>query len=68
MVPTGGLNAFSTLLFNGAVLGPVDHWTLQIEASDNPSMVTVSASDVRQVDLREIEDVVLALDYEVTPS
>ncbi len=49
----------------GALAG---EWTIELPLSDNPFLRSVSATDVEQYDLAEIQDVILALEYETTPA
>jgi hypothetical protein len=49
-------------------LSPADEWTLELPADVNPCLRTISSSDVEQFGLPEIEDVVLVLEYDATPS
>ena len=51
----------------GGALSPVDEWTVELPLSDNAFLRSVSATDVEQYGLAEIQDVVLALEYETTP-
>jgi hypothetical protein len=60
-------NALATHLFSNGVLSPVDEWTAELLPSDNACLRSVSATDVEQYGLAEIQDVVLALEYETTP-
>ena len=43
--------------------GRADRWTLELPLDQNPSAVSVSSSDARQLDLSELSDVFLALEY-----
>jgi hypothetical protein len=60
---TTNLNDFGQHIFTGNTLAPTDRWTLELPPDQNPSTVSVSSSDVRQVDLSELSDVILALEY-----
>jgi hypothetical protein len=60
---TTNLNAFGQHIFTGNTLAPTDRWTLELPLDQNPSAVSVSSSDVRQLDLSELSDVILALEY-----
>lgn len=60
-------NPFTKQIFDSEVLSPVDQWMLEISLADNAFLQTVSPTDVEQFDLGEIQDVVLALEYETTP-
>jgi hypothetical protein len=67
--PAGGRNAFTNLLFGGAEeLSPVDNWTIELRPGENPMLQVATPSDSRVLDLREIEDAILGLDYMVTPT
>jgi hypothetical protein len=59
-------NTVATHLFTDGALSPVDEWTLELQLPDNPFLRSVSVTDVEQYDLAEIEDAVLALEYETT--
>jgi hypothetical protein len=58
-------NAFTTHLFgNGSItLSPVDRWTLELAAAENPWFTTVSPSDVAEFDGSEFDDAVLGLEF-----
>lgn len=60
-------NPVATHLFTDGALSPVDEWTLELQLPDNPFLRSVSVTDVEQYDLAEIQDAVLALEYETTP-
>jgi len=60
-------NPVATHLFGGGALSPVDEWTVELPLADNPCLRGVSGTDVEQYGLAEIQDVVLALEYETTP-
>jgi peptidoglycan hydrolase-like protein with peptidoglycan-binding domain len=45
-------------------LSPVDHWTLEVSPDDNPFLRSVTSNDNLQVDLDEVEDAILILEYE----
>jgi PKD repeat protein len=61
------VNSFTTHLFGGGAMSPVDQWMLELPASANPFLRSVSATDVEQYDLSEIQDAVLVVEYETTP-
>ncbi|HEX2269606.1 MAG TPA: hypothetical protein VHH35_08730 [Pyrinomonadaceae bacterium] len=58
-------NAFAQHIFRSDVLAPTDRWTLELPLDDNPSLLSVTSTDVKQIDLSDLSDVVLALEYEV---
>jgi hypothetical protein len=60
-------NAFATHLFGSGALSPIDEWTVEFPLSDNPCLRSVGTTDAEQYGLAEIQDVVLALEYETTP-
>jgi hypothetical protein len=62
---TAALNPFGQHLFGAGTLSPSDRWTLELPLDENPSAVSVSPSDVKQHDLSELADAILALEYEV---
>ena len=45
-------------------LSPADHWTLALLADDNPFLRSVTANDNLELDLADIEDVILILEYQ----
>jgi len=57
------LNAFGQHIFNSDVIAPTDRWTLELPIDQNAAIVSVTSSDVKQLDLSELSDVVLALEY-----
>jgi hypothetical protein len=60
-------NLVAAHLFEEGVLSPVDEWTIDLPLSDNAFLRSVSATDVEQYGLAEIQDVILAVEYESTP-
>ena len=60
-------NLVATHLFAGGALSPVDEWTVELPLADNACLRSVGAADAEQYGLAEIQDVVLALEYETTP-
>ena len=63
---TTTLNAFGQHLFGSAdALTPVDRWTFELPAGVNPALASVTANDTLTVDLGELADAFLALEYEV---
>ena len=62
---TTSLNVFGQHIFVSNILAPTDRWTLELPLDDNVSVVSVSSTDVKQPDLSELSDVVLALEYAV---
>jgi len=62
---TTGLNEFGQHVFGGSTLSPIDLWTLELPLDDNPCAVSVSSADVKQYDLSELSDAMLALEYTV---
>ena len=63
---TSALNTFAQHVFGTDILSPADRWTLELPLDDNPSLVAVTGNDLRQHDLGEIADVVLAMEYDTT--
>jgi hypothetical protein len=61
------LNSLGSLLFrNGSsavTISPVDRWTLELPAADNPWLVTTSASDIAGIDASEFADAILGLEF-----
>lgn len=65
---TSNLNAFGQHVFGpspSATLSPIDRWTLELPLEDNPCVVSVSSTDMKQHDLGELADVFLALEYKI---
>ena len=62
---TAGLNEFGQHVFGTETLSPADRWTLELPLDSNPTLASVSSADVRQYDVSELSDAVLALEYEV---
>lgn len=62
---TASLNNFGQHVFGQDILAPTDRWTLELPLDDNAGLVSVSSTDVKQHDLSELSDAVLALEYEV---
>lgn len=60
-------NPVTKHLFAPGALSPVDEWTVEFPLADNACLRSVSASDVEQYGLTEIQDLVLGLEYETTP-
>ena len=60
-------NPVATHLFKEGAVSPVDEWTVELPLSDNTFLRSVGATDAgQQYGLAEIEDVILALEYETT--
>jgi hypothetical protein len=57
-------NELVTHLFGDGSISPVDRWTLELSLEDNEFLRSVSINDNEQVDLDEIEDALLVLEYE----
>jgi len=62
---TTNLNAFGQHVFGSGVLSPTDRWTFELPLDDNPAVVSVSSTDVKQPDLSELADTFLALEYKI---
>ena len=60
-------NRVTTHLFAEGALSPVDTWTIELPLSDNACLRSVGVTDTELYDLAEIDDVMLALEYETTP-
>jgi len=58
------LNALAEHLFANGPISPVDRWTLELRPEDNPFLQAVTVTDEKQIDLAEIEDAVLTLEYD----
>jgi hypothetical protein len=61
-LPTSA-NAFTTHLFSGGAVSPADKWKLELNAAENPQLVSVTSQDQQRLDLGELSDVFLALEY-----
>jgi hypothetical protein len=62
---TTTLNDLGQHLFGSGALAPTDRWTFELQLEDNPFLLSVSSSEVKQHDLSELSDIVLALEYDV---
>jgi hypothetical protein len=62
---TTNLNAFGQHVFGLGALSPTDRWTFELPLDDNLCAVSVSSTDMKQYDLSELSDAVLALEYEI---
>lgn len=60
----GTLNSFASRVFGNGEHSPVDNWQITITAADNPFLKSVDSAGREAVDLSEIEDAVLGLEYE----
>jgi hypothetical protein len=60
-------NALAVHLFNAGPISPVDTWTFELSLEDNPFLQSVTQSDIQEIDLSEIADTVLSLEYETVP-
>jgi hypothetical protein len=60
-------NPVTAHLFAAGALSPVDEWTIELRLSDNACLRSVGVTDTELYDLAEIDDVMLALEYETTP-
>ena len=59
-------NPFTQHVFGSGTLSPIDRWTFELPMEDNPCLVSVSLTDVKQYDLSELADAALSLEYEVS--
>jgi PKD domain len=67
VTPNPPANEWTKQLFEAdarGVLSPEDNWTLELNLNDKPELMGVTLPDVAQLDLSELQDVVLALEYE----
>jgi hypothetical protein len=60
-------NALASHLFEDGPISPVDKWTFELSLEDNPFLRSVTQSDIEEIDLSEIADAVLSLEYETLP-
>jgi len=65
-INTGNRNALATQLFAAGPLSALDSWTLGLPIAGNPFLQTVSRGDDPEINLAEIDDAVLVLEYETT--
>jgi len=66
--PNPEANALAMHLFpTDGALSPVDEWTVELPLSENAFLRSVGPTDVEHIELAEIQDIVLALEYETTP-
>jgi hypothetical protein len=63
---TASLNPFGQHVFEAGTLSPIDRWTFELPMEDNPCLVSVSPTDVKQYDLSELADAALSLEYNVS--
>ncbi len=61
------VNSMTEHLFAEEALSPADEWTVELPLSENGFLRSVGAADTEQYDLSEIQDIILALEYETTP-
>jgi hypothetical protein len=54
---------FAAHVFGAGVVSPVDRWTLELNVEDNPQLLSVTTQDLKQLELGEMSDVFLALEY-----
>jgi hypothetical protein len=59
-----GRNTLAIYLFGPGALSPVDRWTFELPLAVNPFLRSVTSTDLEEQDLSEIDDAVLALEYE----
>jgi hypothetical protein len=57
-------NVLAIHLFDTGEVGPVDRWELELPVDDNMFLRVVTPSDQEQVNLGEIDDAILSLEYE----
>jgi hypothetical protein len=53
-------------VFGTETLSPTDRWTFELPMEDNPCLMSVSPTDVKQYDLSELADAALSLEYDVS--
>jgi hypothetical protein len=58
-------NDLAAHLFDAGPILPVDTWTVELSLEDNPFLRSVTQSDVEEIDVSEIADAVLSLEYEI---
>jgi hypothetical protein len=53
-------------VFGGGEISPADDWTFELMPEDILG-VPVTAVDAEQLDLSDVQDVVLSMEYDLTP-
>jgi hypothetical protein len=61
---TAESNALTKHLFDEGTISPIDTWTLELSTEDNPFLRSVTQSDAEEIDVSEIADAILSLEYE----
>jgi hypothetical protein len=56
----------SQLFLPGTEISPADGWILEFSPADNPCLRSVSSSDIQQLALGEVQDAILALEFETS--
>lgn len=60
-------NIVTERLFPGdTVLSPLDTWQMELTTADNPFLESVTSSGKSVIDLSEIQDILLSLEYDAT--
>ena len=64
--PRPARNELAARLFGGGEISPVDDWTFELMPEDILG-VPATAMGSEQLDLSDIQDMVLSMEYDVTP-
>ncbi|MFD0008723.1 hypothetical protein ACFVJ4_41035 [Streptomyces sp. NPDC127178] len=64
---TGPASALNTHLFGPGPISSADRWVFDLPLADNPCLRTVTSTDTEQLDLADIEDALLLLEFEAAP-
>jgi hypothetical protein len=64
--PVPARNELATRVFGGGEISPVDDWTFELMPEDILGVPATAVSS-EQLDLSDVEDVVLSMEYDVTP-
>lgn len=64
--PLPARNELAARLFGGGEISPVDDWTFELMPEDILG-VPATAVGAEQLELGDIQDVVLSMEYDVTP-
>jgi hypothetical protein len=64
--PSPARNDLAVRVFGGGEISPVDDWTFELMPEDILG-VPASAVESEHLELGDIEDVVLSMEYDVTP-
>ena len=66
--PNPPANPFTQHLFTGGALSPVDDWVIELPLAQNPWLRAASLNGQKEYDLGDVQDAILALEYEASLS